>query len=263
MGSGESKLRDDAGLVDKSTTVDCSEPSSRASFTVSRERGAANEREYEMKSKDSSTATLTLSSKIFEELTLGFDVLSYNRSGTPGIYASAVASDGLDDDGGPVVVARVATDESHRNWTVYWLAPTYPSQAEDPVASKAAGENLYKRMQIQVSEGRYSAIVTPYETHSSPKEDTGVLAADPILKLEKPINLSEMFSTHYYTLLPDEDKESSSPIAAWKWSGPISTSMDFDITKGADLTLHFILLVVMNVVHRDQMMGLTQPGDVV
>mmetsp|Transcript_841 Transcript_841/g.1781 ORF Transcript_841/g.1781 Transcript_841/m.1781 type:complete len:263 (+) Transcript_841:38-826(+) len=262
MGSGESKLRDDAGLVDKSMTVDCSEPSSsQSSFSVSRQH-TANDREYEMKAKDSSDST-TLSSKIFDDLTLGFDILSSNRTITPGIYASAVTDDGLDDDGSPVVVARVAADESHRKWTVYWLTPTYPSQAEDPEASKASGVKLYKRMQIQVSEGRYSAIVTPYQTHSSPKEDTGVLATEPILKLEKPIGLSELLTTHYYTLLPGEEKESSSPIAAWKWSSPFAKSMDFHITKGADLTLHFILLVIMNLVHRDQVFGLTQQGDLV
>jgi hypothetical protein len=39
--------------------------------------------------------------------------------------------------------------------------------------------------------------------------------------------------------------------------------MEFAITKGADLTLHFILLVVMNIVQKDKMLGVTQSGDVV
>jgi len=190
--------------------------------------------------------------------------MSVHNTSTPSIYASVTQNDGLMDDGTPSLVARVAADKSHRTWTVYWVdKPTYSSQAEDAEASKASSSKLYKKCEIQVSEGRYSAVVKRYEAHSNPKEDTGVLSSEILLKLEKPIGMSELIATHYYTLLDGESSESISPIATWKWAHPLANSLEFAITKGADLTLHFILLVVMNITQKDKMLGVTQSGDVV
>ena len=262
MGQGTSKLRADAGLADPTTTIDGAAPTSEAgTYTVSR---GNSEVEYQLSKAGDADLSVEISSTAFDDLTLGFDVLSVHNTSTPSIYASVTQNDGLMDDGTPSLVARVAADESRRKWTVYWIdKPTYPSQAEDPEASKACGSKLYRKCEIQVSEGRYSAVVKRYEVHSSPKEDVGVLSSDVLLKLEKPIGMGELFATHYYTLLDGESSDTSSPIAAWKWAHPMANKMDFAIAKGADLTLHFILLVVMNIVQKDKMLGVTQTGDVV
>ena len=263
MGQGTSKLRDDAGLADPTTTIDGAAPTSEpGTYTVSR---GNSEVEYQLsKAGGGADSSVELSSKAFDDLPLGFDVLSVHNTSTPSIYASVTQNDGLMDDGDPSLVARVATDESHRKWTVYWVdKPTYSSQAEDPEASKASSSKLYRKCEIQVSEGRYLAVVKRYEAHSNPKEDVGVLSSDVLLKLEKPIGMGELFAVHYYTLLDGESSETSCPIAAWKWAHPLANKMDFAIAKGSDLTLHFILLVVMNIVQKDKMLGVTQTGDVV
>jgi len=261
MGQVKSKLRDDAGLADPTTTVDGSAPTTEArTYTVKR---GHSEVEYQLKTTGDDVP-VEISSTPFDDLPLGFDVMSVHNTSTPSIYASATQNDGLMDDGTPSLVARVAADESHRIWTVYWVdKPTYSSQAEEAEASKASGSKLYRKCEIQVSEGRYSAVVKRFEAHSNPKEDTGVLSSDILLKLEKPIGMSELIALHYYTLLDGESSKTSSPIAAWKWAHPLANSMDFAIAKGADLTLHFILLVVMNVIQKDKMLGVTQSGDVV
>ena len=262
MGQATSSIRDDAGLADPTTTIDGAAPTSEAgSYTVSR---GHSEVEYQLSKAGGAESTIEISSTAFDDLPLGFDVLSVHNTSTPSIYASVTQNDGLMDDGTPSLVARVATDESHRKWTVYWVdKPTYSSQAEDPEASKASGSKLYRKCEIQVSEGRYSAVVKKYEAHSNPKEDVGVLSSDVLLKLEKPIGMSELLATHYYTLLDGESSDTTSPIAGWKWAHPMANKMDFAIAKGADLTLHFILLVVMNIVQKDKMLGVTQSGDVV
>jgi hypothetical protein len=262
MGQGTSKLRDDAGLADSTTTVDGASPTSEGgTYAVSRGKDVVD---YRLSKAGGADSAVEISSSAFGDLPSGFDVMSVHNTSTPDIYASVTQNDGLMDDGTPTLVARVAADESHRKWTVYWVdKPTYSSQADDPEASKASGSKLYRKCEIQVSDGRYSAVVKRYEAHSNPKEDVGVLSPDVLLKLEKPIGMSELVATHYYTLLDGETSETSSPIAAWQWAHPFANKMEFAITKGADLTLHFILLVVMNIVQKDKMLGVTQSGDVV
>ena len=235
-------------------------------FVVTREN-PVNDREYVMKKSSETNDAILLSSKIYDkdDLILGFDVLSHVKT-EPSIYASAVESDGLNDhddqdEKGSIVICRVACDESHRNWTVYWInKQTYPGQVA--IDSSSSGPRLYNRMKIIVSQGRHTALVKQYGMHSNPKEDTGVLEDAGILKLEKPIGLSELIATHYYTLLPGEDKESAKPIAQWQWTNNIlSHTIDMQVAKGADLSLHFILLVIMNIVQRDNVFGITQSGD--
>ena len=262
MGQGTSKLRADAGLADPTTAIDGAAPTSEAgTYTVSR---GNSEVEHQLSKAGGADSTAEMSSAAFDDLPLGFDVLSVHNTSTPSVCASVAQNDGLMDDGTPSLVARVAADESRRNWTVCWVdKPTHSSQAEDPEASKASSSKPCRKCEIEVSEGRHSAVVKGCEIHSNPKEDVGVLSSDVLLKLEKPVGMGELFATHCCTLLDGESSETSSPIAAWKWSHPMASKMDFAIAKGADLTLHFILLVVMNIVQKDKMLGVTQTGDVV
>ena len=176
-------------------------------------------------------------------------------------------------DADPDPILTVHTNPSHRKWTICALSPTYAGQEKFPLHGRE--ENMvdsphrYKRAVIEVSRDRFTATIRLYGAFDPKNESNGseamraeyksgeIKTKDPPLLVVK-----KLFGPRGHWTAQIDDVI----VGYWTWEtgGGIplvgelmgkKNRLKMKLVPGADVALHVIAALVMNMIHADQAVG--------